>query len=1063
MVEVALRVVTVGETLAEGLVLGEVLMVPELGTLGSSIDNAANGLHALLAKMLAAEPPPAIGQRQVAGEVSPFSIHIRLERPRDNPYWREALQLRFHALRWMRPDGVHVGYVPQLRVAAVAEEEADLQPRMEKELRFALQRRRLGDSLFHLALLQRGESPVVAETEMHLEVQSPRDRAKEAAGNEAKEKSVLEEVATDLGRTKPPGAYERGELVGQIGDALGGRGARSVLLVGMSGTGKTAAVGQLVRERDLRGLVGREMWATSGSRLIAGALGFGMWQERCHKLCREAASRQAILYLGNLVELLEVGKSTSNEVSIGSFLRGYMARGDLLAIAECTPEQVAVLEREDPHLLAVFRQIRVDEPPRDAGRRILQRVAEERRGDGARTISGAALDVLERLHRRYATYSGFPGRPIRFLRNLLADATAATPEITPTEVTAAFARETGLPRFMLDDAVTLDVNEARGRLEREVIAQPAATEIVADLLATLKAGLNRRGRPIASLLFIGATGVGKTEMAKAIAGYFFSDRARLTRFDMSEYNTPGAAERLVGGFGQREGLLTAKVREQPFSVVLFDEVEKAHPAFFDLMLQVLGEARLTDASGRLADFSNTVVIMTSNLGAASFGRGGFGLVDAKGADPAGHFTEEVRAFLRPELYNRIDRIVPFLPLNGEAIGRIARRELELVRGRDGLRLREVEFAMDDAAAGYLAEKGFDPAYGARPLKRAIERELLVPLAEALNGYGEQLPLMADVREAAGGISVRVRARTQAAVTGLGPAIAQKAALLRRELQRLEKSAALLNVHNEMFRLERQIKREEAKRPNHPMLPAWHQRLKRIRGPAEEAAAITAAVVALEEAALLAFYERGPTPPRDWAGDLAALAARLHTALLELYSLRFENPDLVTVAVFGEQGPRLFQLARAYAQLARKQPGAMVLGRYAHDARGLLLHHEEKAWEYLAEASGKPLGIVMEFRGPHVLPLFEGERGSHLFRQEKREEPCLVEVSPEGLSSYNPPAEMHRVGGIEHGKWRRTIDMTARTINDPVLAREDRWTDLTENIGELVTANLVKVIREPVTP
>src|SRR5262249_19244380 len=163
-----------------------------------------------------------------------------------------------------------------------------------------------------------------------------------------------------------------------------------------------------------------------------------------------------------------------------------------------------------------------------------------------------------------------------------------------------------------------------------------------------------------SLLFIGPTGVGKTELAKSLAEYFFGDRNRLTRFDMSEFASAGAVERLVGGAFGKEGLLTAKVREQPFSVLLFDEFEKAHDSFFDLLLQMLGEGRLTDAAGRLGDFSNAIVVMTSNLGAEAYGRGTFGLTKGSGyPDPQAHFTDEVRAFLRPELFNRIDRIVPF--------------------------------------------------------------------------------------------------------------------------------------------------------------------------------------------------------------------------------------------------------------------------------------------------------------------------------------------------------------------------------------------------------------------
>ncbi len=290
-----------------------------------------------------------------------------------------------------------------------------------------------------------------------------------------------------------------------------------------------------------------------------------------------------------------------------------------------------------------------------------------------------------------------------------------------------------------------------------------------DLLATVKASLTRPNRPIASLLFIGPTGVGKTEMAKALAEYFFSDRARLTRFDMSEFAGPAAVERLIGTSHGNEGLLTAKVREQPFSVILFDEFEKVHPAFLDLLLQVLGEGRLTDAAGRLADFSNTIVIMTSNLGTASFGRGNFGLNRTTGpSGPTGqpdaerHFTDEVRDFVRPELFNRIDRIVPFLPLERDVIEQIARREIELVAQRDGVKLRGMTLRLSAEVLTHLAKSGYDIRYGARPLKRAVERELLAPLADAVNAYSPDLPLEADATAENGAIRITVRAQRIAA-------------------------------------------------------------------------------------------------------------------------------------------------------------------------------------------------------------------------------------------------------------------------------------------------------------
>ena len=227
---------------------------------------------------------------------------------------------------------------------------------------------------------------------------------------------------------------------------------------------------------------------------------------------------------------------------------------------------------------------------------------------------------------------------MRFLRNLLNDAASGKDVLRGEDVTTAFSYETGLPAWLLEPSARLDLQAAHAWFAERVIGQEQAVSAVVDLLATVKAELARPGRPIASLLFIGPTGVGKTEMAKALAEFLYQDRRRMTRIDMSEYADPAAAERLIGG-GGREGLLTSKVREQPFGVVLLDEFEKAHPRLFDLLLQVLGEGRLTDAMGRLADFRNSVIIMTSNLGVESFGRAAAGFVGPSAAtDAPEHFA-----------------------------------------------------------------------------------------------------------------------------------------------------------------------------------------------------------------------------------------------------------------------------------------------------------------------------------------------------------------------------------------------------------------------------------------
>jgi ATP-dependent Clp protease ATP-binding subunit ClpB len=247
------------------------------------------------------------------------------------------------------------------------------------------------------------------------------------------------------------------------------------------------------------------------------------------------------------------------------------------------------------------------------------------------------------------------------------------------------------------------------RLHERVVGQDEAVEAVSNALRRSRAGLQDPNRPIGTFLFLGPTGVGKTELARALAEFMFDSEQAMIRIDMSEYMEKHSVSRLVGAppgyVGYDEGgQLTEAVRRRPYSVVLLDEIEKAHPEVFDVLLQVLDDGRLTDGQGRTVDFRNTVLIMTSNIRSA----------------------EQMRDRFRPEFLNRVDEIVEFKPLSREQIGEIVELQLERLRAR--LAERNITVELTDAAKEALAEAGWDPAYGARPLKRAIQRQVENPLA-----------------------------------------------------------------------------------------------------------------------------------------------------------------------------------------------------------------------------------------------------------------------------------------------------------------------------------------------
>jgi ATP-dependent Clp protease ATP-binding subunit ClpC len=326
-------------------------------------------------------------------------------------------------------------------------------------------------------------------------------------------------------------------------------------------------------------------------------------------------------------------------------------------------------------------------------------------------------------------YDVFPGKSAAFLRSAFERAeTDRVKELTRERVVEAFVRETGLPELFLYDDVGLSLDEVTATFGSRVIGQDRACEAAASLVVTFKAGLNDPARPLGVLMFCGPTGVGKTELAKALSDFFFGHgdgTDRLVRLDMSEYGTAGAAERLlVGPDGEPSGLIR-RLRRQPFCVVLLDEIEKAAPEVFDVLLSVFDEGRLTDRYGRATTFRSAVIVMTSNVGADATEGIGFG---DRGAPS---YESEVMAAFRPEFYNRIDAVVTFAPIDWDVVARIVRKELDDVAAREGLAKAGLRLSWSEAVVDAVARLGFDVRYGARPLQRALDRAVVAPLARFL--------------------------------------------------------------------------------------------------------------------------------------------------------------------------------------------------------------------------------------------------------------------------------------------------------------------------------------------
>ena len=313
-----------------------------------------------------------------------------------------------------------------------------------------------------------------------------------------------------------------------------------------------------------------------------------------------------------------------------------------------------------------------------------------------------------------------------------AVAAPLTPEVVDAEqIAAVVSRWTGVPVDKMLEGEREKLLKMEDELGRRVVGQDEALEAVSDAVRRARAGLNDPNKPLGSFLFLGPTGVGKTELTKALAGYLFDDDNAITRIDMSEYMEKHSVSRLIGAppgyVGYDEGgALTEAVRRRPYQVILFDEVEKAHPDVFNVLLQVLDDGRLTDGQGRTIDFKNTLIIMTSNLGSQYLADQPEG-EDVEAVRPL--VMEQVRAHFRPEFLNRIDEIILFHRLGREQMGGIVR--IQLARLEKLMADRRLTLALDDSALTWLADKGYDPVYGARPLKRVIQKELVDPMAKKL--------------------------------------------------------------------------------------------------------------------------------------------------------------------------------------------------------------------------------------------------------------------------------------------------------------------------------------------
>lgn len=660
-----------------------------------------------------------------------------------------------------------------------------------------------------------GQRPAIVQTQQIIEgrpyIVSLCGQCYRELQNQASGTSNLDKYGRDLTALAKEGKLDpvigRKDEIERVIHIISRRTKNNPVLIGDPGVGKTAIVEglaqRIIDNTVPETLTGKRIFALDLALMLAGASHRGQFEERLKKTIEEVtkARGQIILFIDELHTVVGAG-AARGAIDAANMLKPALARGELQTIGATTLDEYRQYIEKDGALERRFQPVLVNEPSIEDTTEILEGLRPRYESHHHVKIKDEAIKAATELSDRYIADRFLPDKAVDLMdeaasaarlkavrepenllqveeeikklkkqdrekkasqiadlekvRSELAELWTKTKleqisEVTRHDIAAIVSKITGIPLEDLSEEERSKLLKLEERIHQRIINQNEAVKIVSEAIRRARAGLKDPKRPLGSFIFLGPTGVGKTELTRALAEVLYGSEDLMVRLDMSEYMEKHTVSRMIGappgyvGF-EEGGQLTEVVRRKPFSVILLDEIEKAHPEVFNILLQIMEDGRLTDGKGRTVDFKNTILIMTSNIGSELIHKHtlGFGAEDTREDDLKTKLMGSLREAFRPEFLNRIDEVVVFNSLGKKQIRQVV--DLELKKTEKLLIHQKVKLEVEEKVKNWLAKEGYDPDYGARPLRRLIQKEIENPISDKLiaGGYKEGDKVVIDI-------------------------------------------------------------------------------------------------------------------------------------------------------------------------------------------------------------------------------------------------------------------------------------------------------------------------------